>query len=137
VLDLCLKRTAVSIFFILKLSFNLIKESLENLYKCYLTYVGKPAQLCFDVIELQALDKTQQEVFLRFYFYALNVKKVVFLQQINGFSWDYNVKHFFLSNRRFLCPCYMHLNQVIVLRVIKSFTLKYYASFKMMNFGVS
>lgn len=52
-MDLSLKRTAVSIFFILKLSFNLIKESLENLYKCYLTYVGKPAQLCFDVMALR------------------------------------------------------------------------------------
>jgi len=40
-------------FFVLKLSFNLIKESLENLYKSYLTYVGKPAQLCFDVMALR------------------------------------------------------------------------------------
>jgi hypothetical protein len=30
-----------------------MKESLENLYKCYLTYVGKPAQLCFDVMALR------------------------------------------------------------------------------------
>ena len=28
-------------------------KSLENLYKCYLTYVGKPAQLCFDVMALR------------------------------------------------------------------------------------
>ena len=58
------------------------------------------AQLCFDVIELQALDKNQQEVFLRFYFYALNVKTVVFLQQINGFSWDYNIKRFFFGKSK-------------------------------------
>ena len=52
-MDLSMKMTAVSIFFfILKLSFNLIK-SIDNLYKCYLTYVGKPAQLCFDVMALR------------------------------------------------------------------------------------
>jgi hypothetical protein len=39
--------------------------------------------------------------FLDFIFYALNVKKVVFLQQINGFSSDYNVKLFFGQMYRF------------------------------------
>jgi hypothetical protein len=40
--------------------------------------VGKPAQLCFDVMALRITGPGQQ-IFLDFIFYALDVKKVVFL----------------------------------------------------------
>ena len=55
-------------------------------------------QLCFDVMAYENYrpwTRLNNRFFLDFIFYALNVKKIVFLQQMNGFSCDYNVKLFF------------------------------------------